>query len=237
LRTSVVEMLRTADSIAIHDEAAGNLWGVSSSLGSIKFSDSTSSVIGQPSAGQTLLLSFAWFGNSALAKDARCGSAMASTVVPSDAAIIRRSFKHYLFAPILAVLLVSSPGVALTQKATTMAKASPIENLIEAVGKIRKSNKKTMIDCTELVDIHLGKSDNISYYIDLFKKSNIDPVMVRQNQKNFVNFTIDYDRLRSVTHNFSFRDYITVVFVTEKLTHDSPIVSHYANLLSETLVP
>jgi hypothetical protein len=124
LCSPVVEMLRT--------EAAINLWGVSSSIGSINFSDSTSSVIGQRGVGQTCLLSF-WFSNFALAKDAWCGSSMASTIVPSGVAISRRLFRHYLFAPILAVLLVSFPGVALTQKATTMANASPIEKTVRRI--------------------------------------------------------------------------------------------------------
>jgi Ca2+-binding RTX toxin-like protein len=60
----IVKLRGTTDSITIQNDLASNPWGVSSSLGQIKFNDGTSMDLGQPSAGHGLPLTFTWIGNS-----------------------------------------------------------------------------------------------------------------------------------------------------------------------------
>jgi hypothetical protein len=60
-----VALRGTNDLITVHNDLLANGWGVSSTLGEIKFSDGTSLELGQPTAGQGSPITFTWFANSA----------------------------------------------------------------------------------------------------------------------------------------------------------------------------
>jgi Ca2+-binding RTX toxin-like protein len=60
----IVKLLGTTDSITVQNDLVNNPWGVSSSLGQLRFSDGTSLDLGQTSAGHGLPLTFTWFGSA-----------------------------------------------------------------------------------------------------------------------------------------------------------------------------
>src|SRR5437868_8050528 len=60
----IIKLRGTTDSLTVHSDLANNSWGVSSSIGQIKFSDGTSMDLGRPSAGHGSPLTFTWLGTA-----------------------------------------------------------------------------------------------------------------------------------------------------------------------------
>jgi Ca2+-binding RTX toxin-like protein len=61
--TDLIVRLRGAnDSITVHNDLTINAWGVSSTLGQLRFSDGSTLDLGQPTAGHGLPLTFTWLG-------------------------------------------------------------------------------------------------------------------------------------------------------------------------------
>lgn len=131
-----------------------------------------------------------------------------------------RSFVSAAAVAMCMIIATLSP-----MQGTEMTSQKKLKGMLTAISKIR-SARDIKLDCSEFVYPHLGQSDRIKYYIDLFSDVGIHQVTLRRGKNYVFGFEIHPSYLKKYPNlRFGRRDDIAVVFYSNSDDLDALIHS------------
>ncbi len=140
------------------------------------------------------------------------------------------------FAVVSTILLLFQPCMGAhaqrSEQPLNKPSVAALEAALKAIGEARRQDHATQLDCTKYFEGFGHPNEPVSEYVAVIQTLGIEPVRLRQNEKNFVYFNVLENVLRKFSSGYLRGDYVVIGFEVDELTDNARITKFTVKLFN-----